>query len=478
MRKSSLWFFSFGLSILLATACAVNPVTGQRELMLISEAQEIELGRSTDGQIRQQYGVYNDPALTEYVRGVGMALVPHTHRSALTYHFSILDTPVINAFAVPGGYIYVTRGVLAMMSSEAELAVVLGHELGHVNARHSARKMSQLLLVQVGLAVGSALSETFQELSGIAGVGIQLLFLKFSRDDERQADWLGVEYSRRGRYNPATMIDFFGSLQKLGDLSGGHSLPGFLSTHPLTTERIQNTREMLLAGDPSLKVAGPAYLNHIDSMIYGQDPRQGYIENGEFTHPAMRFSFSFPPDWQLENSPSQVTLAPKDGNGAVILQIDESSESLESYAAKKASTFENRQFIQEQRLNINGLASFQQLYDIPQESSESLRTRMSFIQYDKHIYSFTSISTQSDFNKYDFQFGTIVGSFKKLTDRSRLNRQPQRVRLVKADGRSSLRQIFKKQGMSDDLSTKMAIMNGLDIGAVPERGRRIKVIKQ
>ncbi|MFW6137314.1 MAG: M48 family metalloprotease, partial [Candidatus Aminicenantaceae bacterium] len=192
MMKSLVKFSAFILLFWWGISCAVNPVTGRRELMLYSEEGEIALGRDTDQQIRQRYGIYDDEKLTAYIRDIGKTMVPYTHRPHLEYHFSVLDTPVANAFAVPGGYIYVTRGLLAMMNSEAELAVVIGHELGHVAARHSMRKMSKLMLTQVGLVIGSAISETFQDLSGLASVGIQLLFLKFSRDDERQADQLGV----------------------------------------------------------------------------------------------------------------------------------------------------------------------------------------------------------------------------------------------------------------------------------------------
>ena len=206
MRRILLHFIAGCLLSFVLVSCAVNPVTGKREFMLISEQQEISLGQETDQEIRSQYGVYDHPGLNEYVTRVGMTMVPHSHRSHLGYHFAVLDTPVVNAFAVPGGYIYVTRGILAMMNSEAELAVVLGHELGHVNARHSARRLSNMILVQVGLAVGGALSETFAKISGAASVGIQLLFLKYSRGDERQADRLGVEYARKGSYNPGKMI--------------------------------------------------------------------------------------------------------------------------------------------------------------------------------------------------------------------------------------------------------------------------------
>ena len=461
----------------LAASCAVNPVTGKQEISLISEQGEIELGASTDKEVRAQFGVYEDPSLNEYVQKVGMALVPHTHRPHLTYHFAVLDTPVVNAFAVPGGYIYVTRGILALMNSEAELAVVLAHELGHVNARHSVRKMSQMMLAQIGLVVGSALSETFAKAAGVAGVGVQLLFLQFSRDDERQADQLGVEYTRKGQYNPAYMIDFFESLQTMGDLSGGQTLPGFLSTHPLTSERIKNTQAMILADDNLLRYDQVPYFQKIDNMVYGNDPRQGYVEDNTFYHPQLRFSFSFPQGWKVQNNPTNVTLVAEDSNAAVILQAEQSQVEIRDYAKKKASSIEGHTLLDEKSMTINGYVSYYQFLDIPQQDKENLRMILSCIRKDQYIYSFASISTVSQISQYEATFENIISSFRELTDSSYLNRKPRRVALVKADGKQSLQSILKQNGLNEDEWPRLAIMNGLKLDERPPAGRTIKIVK-
>lgn len=467
------------LLILFTMSCAVNPVTGKRQLALISESGEISLGKETDVEIRQQYGVYDDPALNEYVANIGMSMVPHTHRPHLTYYFAVLDTPVVNAFAVPGGYIYVTRGILAMMNSEAELAVVLGHELGHVNARHSVIKMSQLILVQLGLAVGSALSETVAKIAGVASIGIQLLFLKFSRDDEREADRLGVQYSRSGGYHPGEMIDFFATLQKLGDLSGGHSLPGFLSTHPLTSERIKNTSAMITEADKNLAVNQQPYFNRINNLIFGDDPKQGFVEGNAFYHPVMRFSFSFPESWTVQNTPAQVVLASKDGNAAVVLQAEKTGTNLSEYAQKKAESIQNRQFIRENTTSINGLNALHQIYDIPQEGSETLRLKMSFIEKSGYIYSFSAISKQNDFNSYSNDFQKVTSSFRELNNPAFLNRQPRHLILTRASGKHTLKEIFNQNGVpqDDDLWTKLAIMNAMELGQIPKTNQLVKVVK-
>jgi predicted Zn-dependent protease len=474
--KKSIPILCFFL-MLLSVCCAVNPVTGKRELSLISERDEIALGKQTDAEISTQYGVYDDSGLPAYVQRIGQSMTPHTHRPHLTYHFAILDTPVVNAFAVPGGYIYVTRGILALMSSEAELAVVLGHELGHVNARHSVAKLSQLMLAQFGLAIGSAISETFAKITGAASIGIQLLFLKFSRDDEREADALGVEYSRKGGYNPSKMVNFFGSLEKLGDLSGGQSLPGFLSTHPLTSERVQNTKDMLLETDKQLKIEKIGYLNSLNNMVYGPDPRQGYVEKNAFYHPQMRFFFSIPQEWNVQNTPAKVILVSKDGHAAVLLQAEKTSENLEEYAEKATSQIENGQLIDKKSYEINGLASHHEVYDVAQQDKEDLRTRLSFVKKNGFIYTFVALSTKSDFDQYDKHFQTIVGSFNELRDARYLNRKPLRIKLVKADGRDSLQTIFQKAGMNKDLWPQFAIMNAIELDQVPERGEMIKTVK-
>lgn len=475
MKKTS--FLACFLLFIFIASCTVNPVTGKRELSMISENQEIALGKETDKEIRIQYGIYDDPSLNKYVEEAGMKLVPHTHRPHLTYHFSVLDTPVVNAFAVPGGYIYVTRGILAMMNTEAELAAVLGHELGHVNARHSVRRISKMLLIQLGLAVGGALSETFAKISGVASLGIQLLFLKYSRDDEREADALGVEYSRKGGFNPGEMVNFFASLQKMGDFSKGATLPGFLSTHPLTPERIRNVKTMLQDEDSLLLILHRSYLNHINNIVFGNDPRQGYVEEDTFYHPQLRFFFSFPKEWKLQNTPSQVVLASKDGNAALVLQAEKSSEKLSNYAQKKTATLEGKQFLREQNLFINSMSAYQQLFDVAREEKESLRLQLTCIKKGPYIFSFTALSTFFDFKKYDSQFQSIVRSFNELKDKTFLNRKPKRIKLIKATGRETLGEIFQKAGMEKDLWPKIAIMNGMELNQTPERNQLIKIVK-
>jgi predicted Zn-dependent protease len=175
--------------------CAVNPATGSRELSLVSESQEIQMGREADPAITAQMGgLYADSSLQRFVRQVGLSMSATSERPTLPWSFKLLDDNLINAFALPGGFIYITRGILGYMNSEAELAAVLGHEIGHVTARHSASQITRAQLATIGLGVGSIFSETVRDFGGVASTGLQLLFLKYGRDDERQADELGFRY--------------------------------------------------------------------------------------------------------------------------------------------------------------------------------------------------------------------------------------------------------------------------------------------
>ena len=215
----------------LVAACATNPVTGKREISLVSEQQEIQIGQEGAQQVAQEVGLVNDQALQNYLQSVGSAIASKSERPNLPWTFRAVDDPSPNAFALPGGYIFVTRGLLDLMNNEAELATVLGHEIGHVTARHSVQQMSQQQLAQLALGVGAILSPTVAQLGEAASQGLGLLFLKYGRDDERQADDLGFRYALNQGYDVRYMDDVFRSLQRIGETSRQSPLPTWLATH-------------------------------------------------------------------------------------------------------------------------------------------------------------------------------------------------------------------------------------------------------
>ena len=295
---------------MMVSSCAVNPVTGKKQLMFTSEAQEVQMGTQYDPQVVATFGEYQDAQALAFMQAKADEMGLISHRPNLKYHVKILDSPVVNAFAVPGGYIYFTRGILAQFNSEAELMGVLAHEMGHITARHSVARQSKQTMGQLLLMGGMIASEEFASYAQYAMQGMQLLFLKFSGDDERQADKLGVAYSSQIGYDAGEMAEFFRVLEKMSmpDEQGG--VPTFLSTHPNPADRYNSVKEDAQRWKDSLnlpqyKVNANAYLQMIDGMVYGEDPRQGYVDGNTFFHPELRFMFSFPAGWKLENMPAQ-----------------------------------------------------------------------------------------------------------------------------------------------------------------------------
>jgi predicted Zn-dependent protease len=270
------------LALLLTGGCATNPVTGNRELVLLSESQEISMGQEAAQEVETSLGLVDDADMQAYVRRVGSRLAAKSERPNLPWRFGVVDDAVPNAFALPGGPIYITRGLMNLMDSEAELATVLGHEIGHITARHSVSQMSKSQLAQLGLGLGMILAPQLQNLGGALSSGMQLLFLKYSRDHERQADDLGFKYALNESYDVREMDDVFAALSRVGDVESKSSLPSWLATHPGPEERIQRINEKVAAlpAPPANSVVNRTeYLNQIDGLVYGDNPRQGFFRN-------------------------------------------------------------------------------------------------------------------------------------------------------------------------------------------------------
>ena len=277
------------------TACAVNPATGQRQFMLVSESEEIAMGREADGPITESFGLYESEALRTMVADLGNDMASRSERPALPWSFKLVDDPMVNAFALPGGFIFITRGIMAALNSEAELAGVIGHEIGHVTARHSASQMSRQQFQQIGLGVGSILSSDVASVAGVLSAGLGLLNLRYSRGDESQSDELGVRYMSRAGYDPNALVGVFRTLALAG--GGGGSVPGWATTHPDPVNREADIREIIAASGQDYSEyiqRGEEYLRSLDGMTFGQDPREGFFDEETFYHPDMAFALDFP----------------------------------------------------------------------------------------------------------------------------------------------------------------------------------------
>ena len=275
-KLSTLPLFTFFI-----TACSTNPVSGEKEFVLMSEQQEVSLGAGLNKQVLKQYKVYKNPALQAYVNQVGQSLARKSHRNNIRYYFTVVDDPSINAFALPGGYIYITRGLMAYLNSEAELAGVLAHEVGHVTARHSARQQTRGTLTSVLASVIAKQTGSPQVINSIATASIR----GFGRKHELQSDKLGAEYLARVGYDPHNMIKVIEVLKAQEDFSKflarseGRQPPtyhGTFATHPSNDQRLQQVvREANTVRSAGTKADNRrGYLNRIAGLKYNLTKKQ------------------------------------------------------------------------------------------------------------------------------------------------------------------------------------------------------------
>jgi predicted Zn-dependent protease len=478
MRIIVLGFCLIGL-VFLIPSCAVNPVSGKQELMLLSESDEIKLGGETDVQVVQEYGLYEDAKLISYLNNLCQRLGKVSHRPQLTYHFKIVDSSVVNAFAVPGGYVYFTRGILATVNSEAELAGVMGHEIGHIAARHSAKQYSQAQLAQVGLGVGTVLIDS-PVVSGLAQLGAGMLFLRFSRDNERQADDLGVEYSSKAGYDATRMASFFETLEKMNPGSDRSGLPGWFSTHPNPEDRIQVVRVRAKEwqqklNQKDLKVNSESYLREIDGLLFGDDPRQGYVADDVFYHPGLRFQFPVPTKWKLNNKPSKVQMVSEGEDAVILLSVTTGSSSREAtktFVSKTGATV-----IRSEAIHVNGLASERLISEI-RTQERTYRLTSYFIEKGKNIFVFHGLTSVERFQNYGPLFENTMRQFKELSDTRRINVRPDRIRIHATRGSDTLENTLRSFGVQNEKLKEMALLNGRNLNQVIPANTLIKVVEK
>lgn len=470
-------------TLLLFNSCARNPVTGKRQVVLMSEEQEIAMGKEADPQIIAQYGLYENADLQAFINQKGKEMAAISHRPNLDYQFRIVDSDVLNAFAVPGGYVYFTRGIMAHFNNEAEFTGVLGHEIGHITHRHSVEQQRNQMLGQIGLIAGIVLAPQLADFAQTASQGLGLLFLKFSRDAEREADDLGVQYSTKIGYDAHRMAEFFNTLKRQTQQAGGEELPNFLSTHPDPGERLTTVNQLATEWQRKLNITNPkvnrdSYLRRIDGIIYGEDPKQGFRENNVFYHPEMKFQFATPTGWAYQNAPTQVQLMEPNGKALLIFTLAPGS-SLQQ-AAQAALQKYSLQARESQQVTVNGLPALAVVADqvSQQQPQATVRTLNYFIQYGGNIYHMIGVSSVTDFNAYVNLFTNSMQSFRQLTDPNILNRQPDRVRVKTVASTTTLQQAFRTFGVPDNRMQEFAILNGMNLTDQVAAGTLIKVVQR
>ncbi len=473
----------------------VNPISGNKRFFGYSWDQELKLGAESDPQIVAQYGVYDDEEVAAYVRRVGEKVLAHSHLRRpdaeprfrnLKFTFRVLDSPVVNAFALPGGFVYVTRGLLAHLENEAQLAVVLGHEIGHVAGRHASKRAASQSLLQLGLITGALVGQgvfggnVAENVLNLGSTGLQLLFLSYGRDDERESDAVGVEYAALAGYEAGEAAHFFRTLKRLGERSG-QSLPGFLSTHPDPGEREQTI--LRLASEwkgraAMAKVEEDAYLSRIDGIVLGENPRQGFVEDGMFYHPDLRFQFAVPVGFQVVNQPTRVVMIEENQQAIVFFTLEREAAT----AAEAATRFAGQQgltVVERGTSRAGGNPASFVVADALTSDGQPIRLLAFFIDYGGNVYTFLGYTLVSNYGTYEDLFSRTMRSFAALRDPEILNVQPIRVAVQPAPRTAPFRTFVTEtvklpKGWDDE---RMAILNQVMLDEVIPEGKKLKLTR-
>lgn len=468
------------LVALLLISCAKNPVSGDREFVSMSESDEIAQGAKHHQSILTQYGVYDDPELQSYVNHIGQQLAAKSHRSHLTYHFTVLDSPDINAFALPGGYIYITRGIMAYLNSEAELAGVLGHEIGHVTARHSVRQQSGqlaagLLSILVAATTGSS---QLEQLSQQLSTG---LIRGYGREHELEADRLGAQYLHKSNYNPESMLDVIGVLkdQELYEKALAKKqnrepkiYHGVFSTHPKNDQRLQTviSEAKTLAAIQYKDNNRATYLSHIDGMDWGLSPSQGIVTANRFLHADLGFAIQFPKNWTIHNSPHAL-LARNESNGAIVqltvapLNPNEDTEGL------------LKRLIQNEQLDVSKKNYGDTATTQVTVAKNKQPTRITAIKLDQAQALFIiGSSTEATFGLTDRQLLAINQSFKRLTPKEIKAIKTPILTVVSVKSSDSFASLAKSSALEKDAEDSLRLLNHSFPNGSISNHQQIKII--
>ena len=462
------------LGLLLLAGCAINPVSGRRELSLVSEADEIAMGREGSAAVASSIGLLPDAATQAWVGSLGLTVASRTERPRLPWEFKVVDDASVNAFALPGGFIFVTRGLLTQLTNEAELVTVLGHESGHVAARHSVQQMSREQLATLGLGIGAAISPAIARFGKTASVGLGLLFLKYSRDDESQADRLGFRYATADGFDAREMISVFRVLEGEAALSGGGRLPEWQSTHPDPGNRITAVQRLVDASPGAFataRVGGAEFLQHLDGMVYGNDPRNGFFQGTLFLHPTLALTLRFPAGWKTRNANDAVSAMSTAADALIELREAEGS------AAQAAQRFFAQEGVTAGPRSSGTIdrdpAIRGEFSTVADASGGALRGLAVFIESRGHTWAITAFTPSEKYPSYSAAFERTIASFARLTDPVALAVQPLRVRLAAVPRVMTLEQ-FNALSPSVIPLAELALINGVESQAPLRAGQTVK----
>lgn len=465
--------------IILLSACTTNPATGRQQFAaLMSPSQENQVGASEHQKIEQQYGFVTDKALSEYVQRVGASVTADTERSDVRYKFYIIDSPIVNAFALPGGYIYVSRGLLALANSEAELASVLGHEAGHITGRHSAERYSHSVIGTLGVGVLSAAIGS-DGVSQALNLGSNLYLSSYSRDQENEADTLGLRYMTRAGYAPHAVPSFLYSLQRQTELEA--ALNGraanqynYFATHPATSDRVSKTRAESNAYPQDGADKREAYLSAIDGMVYGDSAKHGLIRGQSFYHPEIDFTFTVPDDFELTNSTAQVVASNKKG-GVVIFDMAANEKALSPADYIRSSWLADAKLNTLERIDVNGMDAATASFS-GQVSGKAAEIRVVAIKFKQGFARFQMAIPQNSSSSFVEDMKRLTYSFRPMSAAEKRDIKPYTLRLYKVKSGEDVKDIAAKMPFDREKEQRFRVLNAIPDGREVATGTRYKII--
>ena len=471
MHRSRVRLAAIAFAATSLAACAKNPVTGKPQFELISEKQEIDMGRQQAQQVAQTMGLVKDDALQAYVDRVGKAIAAKTERPKLPWTFRVVDDPTVNAFSLPGGFIFVTRGLITDMNDEAQLAMVLGHEIGHATARHVVTQMSKQEVAQLGLGLGMVLVPGAAQLGQLASAGLQVLFLKFSRDDERQADDLGFRYALKDGYNVRDAIQVFQTLKRISDKEGGGKIPVWMETHPDPGSRIQTLTakaNQTKVDWSKLKVDRNQYLAQVNGVVYGENPRDGFVQGNTFMDPDLRFSFTFPSGWKIDNQAQAVVgVSPQQDAEIQVAPVPGSSPQ------EAAQQFASQQGVQTKPLQGKCIASGTCLEFAGQTQQGDVQGYAGFVSQQGKVLMIAAYAPSQSFGARSGDLESAMSGLHPLNDPKALSVQPAKVQLVTVDHPMTVAE-FASHFPSTVPPDEVALINGKQTSDSIPAGTQLK----
>ena len=470
---------------LLLSGCATNPVTGKKNIVLMSETQEINLGMRAHQQIMRQYQSYNDPDLQEYVEGMVEELAQKSHRKNLVFHITILNDPQVNAFALPGGYLYITRGIMVYMNSEAELAGVLGHEIGHVTARHGVQQQSAGTIADI-LGAGISILTGNKQAAQVANIGSAALIRGYGRKHELEADRLGAEYLARTGYDPEEMINVVGILASQEDFDKQlakeegrepRAYHGTFSTHPSNDKRLQEVvREANKFKTAATREANrEGYLNYIDGMVLGPSEKDGVLRGNRFYHGDLDLFVEFPRGWKVDNLPTSLLATSKSKEVKLqitVADLNRRQTPLEYLTKQFKGRISKGKAIQ--TADFEGYTGFTTL---PARGG-ALRARVAVIFAGKRVYQIAVAGKDQDaLDKNDRATLATINSLRQLKGGEVKLAKPKHIKLVRAKKGDTFASLAKKSELSHHPEEQLRLLNGMYPEGEPKAGQLIKIVQ-